>query len=110
MTKEQLETLLVNAPNVTGFAWINESKHGFSRECEFHVRGVRYEIRWFINTCYLKIAEAEICFDQLAVSGTWPNNFKTNLQFYRDRYGDEPSVVAIIPIEEYKSQTQEATS
>lgn len=110
MTREQLETLLVNAPNVTGVAWINKEKYGFSRECEFHVRGARYEVRWFTNTCYLKIGEAEICFDQIKVTGTWPNNFKTNLQFYQDRYNDEPSVVAIIPIEEYLTRKQEATS
>ncbi|MGX8177468.1 hypothetical protein ACWS7L_08230 [Exiguobacterium artemiae] len=110
MTQQQLVTLLVNAPNVTGFEWINTNDFGFSRECEFHVRGARYEVRWYSNTCYLKIGEAEICFDQLEVAGTWPNNFKTNLQFYQKRYDEEPSIVAIIPIEEYPTRKQEATS
>ncbi|WP_393965778.1 hypothetical protein [Exiguobacterium sp. S22-S28] len=110
MTQEQLETLLVNAPNVTGVAWINENKYGFSRECEFHVRGMRYAIRWFTNICYLIIGEAEVLFEELKVTGTWPNSFKTNLNFYQDRYDGEPGIVAIIPIEEYPTRKQEATS
>ena len=95
MTKEQLESAL-DHENVEGFAWVNADEYSFSRECEFYVRGVRYEILWYVNMSYLYVGELFLSFDNVFVSGNWPNNFAENIHFILN---DE--VVAVLPLTEY---------
>lgn len=88
---------LINAPNVTDVEWIDHYKSGYSRTLKFIVENTTYRIEWWKNVSYLNTAnDLQIPFEYVEVSGTWPNGYKTNLQFYRDG-----EVVAILPLEEY---------
>lgn len=98
--KGLLEEVLTTAPNVKSVQWICKSNYGFSRDLEFYVHGKKYVIEWWVNGSYLYFNEgAMFSFDNVKVSGTWPNRFKTNLQFYQDG-----KVVAIIPLEQYSKK------
>lgn len=60
------------------------------------MRGGRYEVEWYVNVSYLYVGELQIRFDDLFITGTWPNNFKNNIHFIS--CGE---IVAILPITEY---------
>lgn len=98
ISKEELERVLKNAPNVEDVEWINHGKFGFSREIRFVVNGIVYEIEWWKNISYLKTRDGLVVqFKNLKVSGAWPNSYKTNLEFHKDG-----EIVAVLPLEEYK--------
>lgn len=95
--KYELYNTIKNAPNVTEVEWINLDKHGFSRTLSFTIRDRKYKIVWMWNYSELFFEDnSMVLFDKCFVSGTWPNQYKTNLQFYLDK-----RPIAIIPIEEY---------
>ena len=85
------------SPEITETGWVEQDKYGFSRVYAFTVRGVKYVIECWANLCYLKCGELEIVFDSFNFSGTWPNGFKRNLQFYFNG-----KTIAILPVEEYQ--------
>lgn len=96
--KDDLETLLNNAPNVTDVEWINLTNCGYSRLIQFVVKGIIYRIEWWTNVSYLQTQEGLVIpFESIKISGTWPNRYKTNLQFYA-----KGEVAAILPLEEYE--------
>ena len=71
----------------------------FDRDIRFTVirNEKSYKISWWSNIAYLYIGDSfQLPFDGLEVSGTWPNNFKTNLQL--EYCGNK---CAIIGLEEY---------
>lgn len=95
--KDELYNTISNAPNVRGVEWINKDKNGFSRELSFKVNGKTYKIIWMWNESSLFFDDDSMFrFNKCIISGTWPNRYKTNLQFYLDK-----RPIAIIPIEEY---------
>ena len=55
-------------------------------------------IEWWDNISYLIVEsnEMKIPFDNLEISGTWPNGYKNNIQFSYNG-----SVCCIIPLEKY---------
>ena len=97
MDKDKLEQTLKNTPNIKDFKWINTDEFGFSRTCEFVIRGVHYKILWYTNLCTLYIGEFELLFDEIRVDGCYPNGFKTNMTFTLNGF-----TTGNIPIEEYK--------
>ncbi len=95
--KDELYNTIKNAPNVTEVEWINKGEYGFSRTLSFVIRDRKYKIERMWNLSKLIFEDGSVVlFDKCRVSGTWPNRFKTNLQFYLDK-----GPIAIIPIEEY---------
>ncbi len=95
MKLEDLEKVLKSHPAIE-FKELPEEEPGkLDRYREFTVRGVEYRIQWWVNICYLYIGEVKIPFYKVEVSGTWPNNFKLNLQFSYMR-----AVCVILPLEE----------
>ena len=83
-----------------------ENRTGYHRNFYFTIRGIKYRIEWWSNVRYLLVGEREevqIPFDNFRLSGTWPNHFRTNLQFY-DTAGE---VVCIVPIEPYEKEETE---
>lgn len=88
------------SPFVTEVQWIKHDEHGFSRRIQFVINGIVYRIEWWKNISYLQTQEdLQIPFEYVEVSGTWPNGYKTNLQFYT-----KGEAVAILPIEKYKEE------
>jgi len=57
----------------------------FERKRKFVIAGETYQITWYRNTSYLEHRNLTIPFDSVKQSGTWPNNKKTNLQFYNSK-------------------------
>ena len=82
---------------ITEAGWVDHDKYGFSRVYTFTVRGVKYTVECWSNLCYLNCGELAVVFDHFEFSGTWPNSFKKNLQFYFNG-----KTVAILPVEEYQ--------
>lgn len=68
------------------------------RNLHFKVEGVEYYINWFHNMMkiYTVGTTGFTIFTRIEHSGTWPNNFKRNLQMY---YGEH--CVCVIGLEEY---------
>jgi hypothetical protein len=85
------------SPKITGAGWAEHDEYGFSRVYAFTVRGVKYTVECWANICYLKCGELTVVFDSFNFSGTWPNSFKKNLQFYSNG-----KTIAILPVEEYQ--------
>ena len=85
------------SPEITEIGWVEHDKYGFSRAYDFTVRGVKYTVECWANICYLNCGELSIVFDNFEFSGTWPNSFKKNLQFYFNK-----KTIAILPVEEYQ--------
>jgi hypothetical protein len=96
MTQEYLFDVLNRNKNIINCKWIRFDKHGFSRTCQFFVRGEVYAIEWWANMSYLSVDELIIPFESVELSGSWPNHFKVNLQF---EYNGQ--CCAILPVEEY---------
>ena len=97
MNKERVEEILQSSEFIKFNGWIKKDKDsGFSRTCSFSVRGVDYEIEWYCNYSELRCGEMLVLFDNFHITGTWPNHFKNNLQFYF-----RGKVCAVIPVEEY---------
>jgi len=112
MEQEYITQLLQQNKYIEDVKIPNSIAPDFDREHEFSVRGVRYKIEWWTNICYLYIDEVIIPFGFMELSGTWPNRFKTNIQFMdRAPRGvfDLPEKVCIIPLEEWKSDAINAT-
>lgn len=67
------------------------------RNIDFNIAHKHFNILWFKKLMRLSSqCGMSIMFDNVEYSGTWPNNFKKNLQFYRN--GD---TIAVIGIERY---------
>jgi hypothetical protein len=67
------------------------------RELTASINGIVYQIEWWINISYLTTPNGAILpFHDVAISGTWPNAARLNVQF---RYYNE--VCFIIPLEDY---------
>jgi|SRR5690606_1803407 len=95
--KEQLYNTVKNAPNVSYVQWVVADKYGFSRTLMFTANKKTYTIRWSWNESELYFDKDSLLhFDTCKVSGTYPNNYKTNLQFYLNG-----RIVAVIPLEKY---------
>jgi hypothetical protein len=72
----------------------------FSRDIRIScINNVEISIEWWVNQSYVDILGCKIPFKHIEISGTWPNRYKTNMQFYN---GTE-SPCLIIPIERCKS-------
>ena len=67
----------------------------FDRVRYFSIDVRFYKIVWYCNICYLYHNELQIPFNYVEQCGTWPNNAKTNLQFYTA----DNTAVCILPIE-----------
>lgn len=95
--RDELFNVINNAPNVYNVEYINVDKCGFSRKISFDVSDKTYKIEWMWNQSTLFMdGDVEIIFDKCFAIGTWPNRYRTNLQFY---HKDTP--ICIIPIENY---------
>ncbi|GAA0348210.1 hypothetical protein GCM10008931_44370 [Oceanobacillus oncorhynchi subsp. oncorhynchi] len=94
--KELLYNTIKNAPNVSYAEWIDSDDYGYSNRLEFIVKNKSYIIVWYWNESKLYFQNGLFCFDKVEVSGTWPNDYKNNLQFYLNG-----RVVGVIPLEEY---------
>ena len=91
---EELESLL-NTDLIELF--VSKDVPGkLNRSFKFIAFDKTYLIEWWKNLCYLYIDDVQIPFEQVKITGTWPNRYKNNLQFY---YNGE--VCAILPIEKY---------
>ena len=68
---------------------------GLVRNIDFTVDGDSvYSIIWFKNMLTLTTScGLEVMADKVRHSGTWPNNYRTNLQFYN--YGKTIAVIGI---------------
>lgn len=96
--KDSLFTRIESAVGADNVAWINVGEYGFSRTLQFTVRGREYIVYWSWNESTLEInGEVEVRFNSVKKSGTWPNEFKTNLQFSLNGV-----ITAIIPVEAYR--------
>jgi hypothetical protein len=83
----------------------NTKKDEFDRDIDFTIIrcGTGYKISWWSNVAYLYVGDSfQLPFDDLEVSGTWPNNFKTNLQFEYNK-----NKCAIIGLEGYPKELEE---
>ena len=67
----------------------------FDRIRYFSVGTKFYKIKWYCNICYLYHNGLQIPFIRVEQSSTWPNNAKTNLQFY----ATDTVIACILPIE-----------
>lgn len=98
MTKDDIIKLLSSHDNIMLIMPEEKESSDYDRNIEFIVREKEYRIEWWVNQCYLYVGELQIPFVSVLVSGTWPNGFSKNLQFYDGMAG----VVAILPVEECK--------
>ena len=91
---------LLNTLGRTGSIGKREDVDGeFNRKIPFSLdlTKARYHILWYANIAYLYAeGDMQIPFDDLKITGSWPNGYKTSLQFY---YNGQ--VCCILPIEEY---------
>jgi len=98
ITFEALEALLKSHKNIKDVENKQPDTGEFNRDFRFKVSGNQYLITWWKNVCYLHIdTRCFIIFNQVEISGTWPNRAKNNLQFM-NAAGDK---VCILPIEQY---------
>jgi len=99
MTIEKLEEVLCSkgVDNLKRYSSNNEL---FSRWFSFSVNENSYKICWYHNliTLYLN-SDCLLIFNYVIYSGTWPNEYKWNLQFYIE---ESKCPVFIIPIEKWK--------
>lgn len=70
----------------------------FNRWIDFEIEENLYSIEWYSNLCTLISQGLSITFTQVTQSGTWPNNYKLNLQF---NYNNNDTC-AVIGIEKYE--------
>lgn len=97
---------LIKTINSAGLKILNEHEfcelehnNHFNRKLFFMVDDNEYCIEWFSNLMTLTSpCGMEVKYTNVEHSGTWPNRFKRNLQFY---YGKD--CVAIIGIEKYNN-------
>ena len=94
-TIEMLDKFLIhkNIEKVESFK-LNDSE--FERWRSFKIMEEEYDIEWWVNGCYLHHRNLTIPFDLMIQSGTWPNKYKLNLQFYHN-----DNICCIIPLKEY---------
>ena len=70
------------------------------RTIRFSVDEKEYRIEWYWNQSYLYFEnDAMFLFQRVSLSGTWPNHYKTNLQFTQ-----RSETIAIIPLVPYENQ------
>lgn len=100
MNMEKLESI-ADHPAIDNFKWVRPDETKFTRTCEFYIRGVRYEVQWFVNYSNLYVGEMQILFDDIRIDGCWPNKFKENLGLLMNG-----QVAAIIPLIEYPNRNQ----
>jgi hypothetical protein len=79
-----LEKLQKKLNSVCSYNIITDLKNDeeMFRLFSFKINGKDYLIEWWCNVCYLKFDDIQVPFDDIEFSGTWPNEFKTNLQLY----------------------------
>lgn len=98
--KEKFFNQLSECTHLKDVKWIDEDRYGFSRTVSFNARGNTYKIIWFWNESILSINdEIQIRFNDIEISNTWPNNFKTNIHFSLNG-----NIVAVLPIEASKTE------
>ena len=103
MKYEEVEKVLENCKHIVYKPYTGTD---FCRDFYFTVFGIEYRIEWYCNIMYLYINNTvQIPFYYFEESGTWPNRFKTNLQFYDNKKESgflvKGNVVCILPIEKY---------
>lgn len=98
ITLEGLEKVLQHK-NITIIP-IDEKEGELNRMRSFVVNSQFYTIEWWKNVCYLYSGGLMIVFCNAVQSGTWPNTFKTNLQF-QNEHG---TTMAVIGIERYTAK------
>ena len=69
----------------------------YNRVIKFTAFNVEYKIVWWTNVSYLYIGNVQIVFNNIDVSGSWPNKFKLNINFTTPA-----GTVCILPIKEYE--------
>ena len=100
--KEELEKVLTRAGVFKG--WIKPDQYDFSRTADCEALGMKFEIEWWCNLCYLHIGNAQIILRWVYEDTTWPSyNWKRELFFAN---GPRPGpfeikndLVALIPTE-----------
>ena len=93
-TIENLEALLASNEEIKPLPVIELGAGEFNRVREFIVKEQLYKIEWWVNLSYLTHGALMVPFHTVKISGTWPNHFKTNLQFYYYN-----NACAILPLE-----------
>ncbi|MFD1450868.1 hypothetical protein [Oceanobacillus sojae] len=95
--KDLLYQTIKDAPKVINAEWINENEHGFTRTLSFTVNNKKYIIDWMWNESSLHFdGDSLFMFDKVEVSSSYPNGYRTNLQFYL-----HGRIIAVIPLEKY---------
>lgn len=97
---EDLEKVLIHR-NIIPSPVIEQAGE-LNRNRSFVIDQVFYTIEWWVNVCYLYSNGLKVVFYDVEQSGTWPNTYKTNLQF-KDEHG---STMAIIGIEKYNEERE----
>lgn len=90
--EEMLELLIRHGVNAES----HDIEGDYNRTIEFTALGLEYKIVWFVNISRLYIGHVQVMFNSIDIGGTWPNSFKSNINF-RDNKG----TVCVLPIEEY---------
>lgn len=98
---DEIEQMLESAKGVKNVVRYKNGDYQFERNINFTVRGTEYKIVWYKNLSTLYAGNVEINFTAVEFSGTWPNKFKDNLQFYY-----ENEVIAIIGVNNYDTTNQ----
>lgn len=97
MTIKQIIELLKSNPFIQDVVHAEAPAGKVNRIISFFVRGVYYEIEWWVNVCTLHVGEMLVRFEMVELNGFWPNMYKNNLCFSIGK----DIIVAIIPVEEY---------
>lgn len=104
IAQEDIEQILGNNPFIKTEGWV-QSPDGFKRLYPFIIRGQKYIIEWYINTCSLYCGELKVCnFQRIEYDGCCPNNFKNSLCFLisvDDSLMFPWRTIAVIPVEEF---------
>ena len=96
---------LMGVLNQSGVEILNQDEFGtldddlnLVRKLRFFTGGTEYTIVWFHNmmTLHTWKSTQQTMFTRIEHSGTWPNNFKRNLQMYYDKH-----CVCVIGLEKY---------
>lgn len=92
MQLEELEKVLTHRNII--LLPVQEEPGELNRERSFVIENSVYTIEWWRNVCYLHTNGLKMVFDNVVQSGTWPNSYKTNLQF-QDVCGGTMAIIGI---------------
>ena len=68
------------------------------RTLQFEIRGITYQIIWYVNTMILVLDSGmQVMFENMHNRNTWPANYEASLQFL-DRHDD---TICVLPIKKH---------